>query len=188
MVRLALLRYPDLAISAVPLGGFHRGPKIGRNTPCPCGSGKKFKRCCGVLASPAPPLPLEQLPQEIKQKLEEIKALQLQRERQQGLGRPIVSEEFKGYRIVAVGNRLFWSKKWRTFHDFLFQYIKDALGTEWGNLELAKPIEQRHPILQWYHKLCEIQAATIKEQGKVHSSPITGAVARSDQHCSRGIS
>jgi uncharacterized protein len=23
-------------------------PKIGRNDPCPCGSGKKFKRCCGV--------------------------------------------------------------------------------------------------------------------------------------------
>lgn len=24
------------------------GPKIGRNDPCPCGSGKKFKKCCGV--------------------------------------------------------------------------------------------------------------------------------------------
>jgi hypothetical protein len=22
-------------------------PKVGRNDPCPCGSGKKFKRCCG---------------------------------------------------------------------------------------------------------------------------------------------
>ena len=21
-------------------------PKVGRNEPCPCGSGKKFKRCC----------------------------------------------------------------------------------------------------------------------------------------------
>jgi SEC-C motif-containing protein len=24
-----------------------QGPKIGRNDPCPCGSGKKFKKCCG---------------------------------------------------------------------------------------------------------------------------------------------
>lgn len=24
-----------------------REPKVGRNDPCPCGSGKKFKRCCG---------------------------------------------------------------------------------------------------------------------------------------------
>jgi len=26
----------------------HReAPKIGRNDPCPCGSGKKYKKCCG---------------------------------------------------------------------------------------------------------------------------------------------
>ena len=27
-----------------------RGKKVGRNEPCPCGSGKKFKKCCGVNA------------------------------------------------------------------------------------------------------------------------------------------
>lgn len=26
----------------------HVGPKIGRNDPCACGSGKKFKKCCGA--------------------------------------------------------------------------------------------------------------------------------------------
>jgi uncharacterized protein len=30
-----------------------RSTKVGRNEPCPCGSGKKFKKCCG---SAAPPL------------------------------------------------------------------------------------------------------------------------------------
>ncbi len=25
----------------------HDGPRIGRNDPCPCGSGKKYKKCCG---------------------------------------------------------------------------------------------------------------------------------------------
>ena len=25
-----------------------RGPKVGRNDPCPCGSGKKYKKCCGA--------------------------------------------------------------------------------------------------------------------------------------------
>ncbi len=24
-----------------------KGPKVGRNDPCPCGSGKKYKYCCG---------------------------------------------------------------------------------------------------------------------------------------------
>ena len=35
-------------------------PKVGRNEPCPCGSGKKYKRCCGSPASrqaAAPPEP-----------------------------------------------------------------------------------------------------------------------------------
>lgn len=27
-------------------GTFIRFPKIGRNMPCPCGSGKKYKKCC----------------------------------------------------------------------------------------------------------------------------------------------
>ena len=26
------------------------GPKVGRNDPCPCGSGKKYKNCCGALS------------------------------------------------------------------------------------------------------------------------------------------
>ena len=26
------------------------GAKVGRNDPCPCGSGKKYKKCCGVSA------------------------------------------------------------------------------------------------------------------------------------------
>jgi SEC-C motif-containing protein len=31
-----------------PVQAVRQGPKIGRNDPCPCGSGKKFKKCCGV--------------------------------------------------------------------------------------------------------------------------------------------
>ena len=27
-------------------------PKVGRNDPCPCGSGKKFKQCCGKVGEP----------------------------------------------------------------------------------------------------------------------------------------
>ncbi len=26
-------------------------PKVGRNDPCPCGSGKKFKKCCAAASS-----------------------------------------------------------------------------------------------------------------------------------------
>lgn len=34
-----------LRVSSAPITG--RRKKVGRNDPCPCGSGKKFKKCCG---------------------------------------------------------------------------------------------------------------------------------------------
>lgn len=34
-------------------------PQVGRNEPCPCGSGKKYKRCHGVDAAPKLSLPVE---------------------------------------------------------------------------------------------------------------------------------
>jgi len=39
----------DVAANAEPpkLQPIVKGEKIGRNDPCPCGSGKKYKRCCG---------------------------------------------------------------------------------------------------------------------------------------------
>jgi len=33
--------------SAAPVPIQKSGPKVGRNDPCPCGSGKKYKKCCG---------------------------------------------------------------------------------------------------------------------------------------------
>ena len=36
-------------------GTFRReAPKVGRNDPCPCGSGKKHKKCCGKAGAAAP--------------------------------------------------------------------------------------------------------------------------------------
>jgi len=34
--------------SALKRAGRSAGPKISRNQPCPCGSGRKYKRCCGM--------------------------------------------------------------------------------------------------------------------------------------------
>ena len=33
----------DREVKLIP---FRSSPKIGRNSPCPCGSGKKYKKCC----------------------------------------------------------------------------------------------------------------------------------------------
>ena len=37
---------PSQARSAKPKTVRNTAPKVGRNDPCPCGSGKKYKRCC----------------------------------------------------------------------------------------------------------------------------------------------
>jgi|ERR1700733_9336056 hypothetical protein len=50
-----------------------------------------------------------------------------------------------------------WLKKGSTFFDFLTNYIKTTLGADQGNAELAKPVDQRHPILQWYQGVCASQ-------------------------------
>jgi SEC-C motif-containing protein len=36
--------------TVAPVTVVRTGPKIGRNEPCPCGSGKKYKHCCGAKA------------------------------------------------------------------------------------------------------------------------------------------
>ena len=36
--------FDDSQLNYVPV---RTEPKIGRNDPCPCGSGKKYKKCCG---------------------------------------------------------------------------------------------------------------------------------------------
>lgn len=38
----------ERSLAEAPSGSLTRsGPKVGRNQACPCGSGKKHKRCCG---------------------------------------------------------------------------------------------------------------------------------------------
>ena len=41
-------RLSDLRHNRAAQHPFHGPPKIGRNDPCTCGSGKKYKKCCGA--------------------------------------------------------------------------------------------------------------------------------------------
>ena len=157
------------------------GPKISRNSPCICGSGKKFKHCHGRPEYALPNLianaDLErQIFAEGKRQLERHKAWEMQRQKQQGFGRPIISMEHKGYRFVAVGSRVHYGK-WKTFADFLHNYIKVTIGSDWGNSEIAKPLGERHPLMQWYDKVCHVQMAHAGRPGELFSTPVTGAVS-----------
>jgi preprotein translocase subunit SecA len=41
--------HAEQVVVPVPQPVLREGPKIGRNDPCPCGSGKKYKQCHGQL-------------------------------------------------------------------------------------------------------------------------------------------
>jgi hypothetical protein len=147
----------------------NRRQKTGRHQPCPCGSGFKYKRCHGRLGDTPAALDLASVPEE-RAAAERIRVVQ------QG-GRPVIATKVNEHQLVAVGKSLHWSKTWKTFPDFLADYIKKKIGPEWGNAEIAKPLPERHPLMQWYDAYCRYQAMTIKTPGEVHSAEITGIVA-----------
>ena len=37
----------DVELEQLPVAPIHVEAHVGRNDPCPCGSGKKYKKCCG---------------------------------------------------------------------------------------------------------------------------------------------
>src|SRR5579872_2628903 len=147
-----------------------RRNKIGRNEKCPCNSGIKYKHCHGKSKEGL------LLPEEVVKHVDKLKALDIQRRLQQGLGNPIISTEHNGHRIVVVANEVY-SGKWKTFHDFLCEYIKHAMGSDWGNKELKKPYEDRHPLIKIYKMICDYQKTFLTTPDNIHSAPFTGAVS-----------
>ena len=145
----------------------------GRNDPCPCGSGKKFKKC----HLGKEPHTTNSTQVDPAYRLRQLEAARIQRERQQGFGKPIISATFKGERLVAVKNRLFHSQRFKTFHDFLVRYAMTALGPVWGTTELRKHELERHPIAQWYQALCRHQRKYMNESGEVVTVPYSGGTA-----------
>ena len=104
-------------------------------------------------------------------------AEELQRVEQQGLGRPIISTLVNGVRCVAVGDKVFSSPRWKSFHDFLHDYVKSLIENQWANEELKKPQEERHPLLVWYEMTVRHQNQYIREPGRIATAPMTGAGA-----------
>ncbi len=143
--------------------------KIGRNAPCPCGSGKKYKRCCFSLreAASAGAAHRGARFEDARTIADRIMQQEAERIAKFGQVRAPVTIQHKGQQFVAVGSRLLFDARWKTFHDFLFTYIASVFEKEWFSAEISKPLEQQHPLIQWYHLLHEFGAARKLEQGKV---------------------
>ncbi|MFC1889134.1 hypothetical protein ACFL4G_05190 [Thermodesulfobacteriota bacterium] len=134
----------------------------------------KYKKCHGRPSAK----PFGSTPEKVKAMAELHKAKEARRQSQQGQGRPIISLEHQGYRFTAVGNELHYGKNHKTFFDFLDSYIHAVLEPKWGNAEIAKPLEERHKILQWYDAICALQKANMKKpEGEIQDMPMNGLLA-----------
>jgi hypothetical protein len=144
--------------------------KVGRNDPCPCGSGKKYKRCHGASArieAPAKILPRPDSPFSVRKlptagvppevfawaaaQTRQHERRQEGRRRLYGHVRPEIAADYHGYKFVAVGNKLFYrpSEKCRFLTDILLEFVPHLFGREWFEREVAKAPDERHPAMQW---------------------------------------
>ncbi|UXN60487.1 SEC-C domain-containing protein [Phyllobacterium zundukense] len=147
--------------------GEPRSTRIARSAPCPCGSGKKYKHCHGQIRKPELP---EDMKEQIARMLRQREAQEIVRKRQQGHGKRIISAEFQGQRVVAVGNRIVFSPKWTFFTDFLLSYLPEVMGRDWG--AQAKKHGLKHPLFGWMDKF----TAHSKQHDTSKGAPAVGFV------------
>jgi hypothetical protein len=79
--------------------------------------------------------------------MERQKALSHERQRQQGLGKPIQAFALKKGRAILIGRSLMLGE-WPTFTDFLLAYFAERVGRQWIASEMAKGADG-HIIGQW---------------------------------------
>lgn len=96
--------------------------KPGRNDPCPCGSGKKFKRCCGA-ASASSDLPPELVETQRIHELDRRTVEDISVWSAQVLGRDVLAEALAVYRAdeadetLELEQGLMWSWLIYSYHD-----------------------------------------------------------------------
>jgi hypothetical protein len=163
--------------------------KIGRNEPCPCGSGKKYKKCHGsstTVSAPPPPqkkprfevrkLEPHEIPPETMQLLTEERRKDQSFTAQFGHVRPPISAEYQGHKFVAVGNQLVYQpiEKAQFFTDILMTLVQNTFGRMWFETEIAKPPDERHPVMQSRVKALTYMNKQPRTAGGVYSVQMTG--------------
>ena len=153
--------------------------KTGRNKPCPCGSGNKYKHCHGGVSNDSPRINSlsPELSRVIEMSRKKHEAAEYQRKIQQGLGKSIISTEIDGTRIVTVNNRVYQSREWKPFHDFLISYLIDTLDRDWFFSEVNKPTKEQHPIATWYVEKRIYQQTMPKDKSGIRSGKMDGSWA-----------
>ncbi len=66
---------------------------------------------------------------------------------------PEIAIKFKDYQFVAVGSRVFYSKAWTSFADFLVGYVPEVFDKKWWAAEIAKAPAECNQVRTWWEAL-----------------------------------
>ena len=109
----------------------------------------------------------------LKNRFKELEEVQ----RRYGSVKSQISIQSGEFRFVAVGSRVYYSKNWKTFPDFLSDYLISILGARWGNLQLSMPYSETHPIIKWYKDLYAKQQTLEPNERGIYKTLMTGSEA-----------
>jgi hypothetical protein len=141
-------------MSSGPRSGKRIKPnKLGRNDPCFCGSGIKYKKCC--LPKGLTPPQISQIPQEVIDQHEQNVQKRQSFLHSKGIYINLPNTiTFKGQSLLAVGNGIMLNNNpHATFHQLVFDNLARTLGKEWWDDESVKPADEKHYIKHCYDEL-----------------------------------
>jgi len=86
---------------------------------------------------------------------------------------------FNGQKVRVVRNKIHFRPLEETFYDFQLNILFWALGKEWYDEQMLKPLDDRHVILKWRHERNELLKRYRKPSaspGEPVKAPLTGNV------------
>jgi hypothetical protein len=145
--------------------------KVGRNDPCPCGSGKKYKKCCLLKENQAPPATQPSGPdQRLRARLVEYVQRSLPRADMDRAMREFFGEAFDpAQRTLAVSEAT--EEKWPAFLEWLIHDFRLATGQTPIARFLAErgkslPADERSILEEWQDAIVGLHEVVDLEPGK----------------------
>lgn len=121
--------------------------KIGRNEKCPCGSGKKYKKCC---LSKSESIDLTSMMESANMKLAVDSEILMNKGIYVNFVRPV---HFNGKKVWVLGNRVYHDEPPSiTFSEFILRVLQREFGKDWWEENQNLPIDKQHYIFRAFNQ------------------------------------
>lgn len=87
----------------------------------------------------------------------------------------LVTWKWKDHRIVCVGSDIHYGREWKSFHDFLLDYIWILCDQNWVMRQYELEVAQRHVVLQWHDSLKRFTENSSRDEFGFYKGEVCGA-------------